>query len=208
MKQFLKELSIVVPTYNRIETLREVIPSLLAQDLDPGAYEIVVADSNSDDGTAGFLGSHAAHDKRLRHLPGPYNGRAMARNAGIAASLGRVVLFTDADIIASPDLARRHLEHHAGDGPVAVVGQELQVKSYDDYRAQRDDPRRRKPLHPNSRKRVSWLYFLTGNASVRRADFDAVGRFDESFTGYGHEISSSAIACKPPACRLSTTRVR
>ena len=28
---------------------------------------------------------------------------------------------------------------------------------------------------------------MTGNASVRKADLDRVGRFDEDFTGYGHE---------------------
>jgi len=42
-------------------------------------------------------------------------------------------------------------------------------------------------MHPHSRKRLSWLYFMTGNASVRRADLERVGRFDEAFTGYGHE---------------------
>jgi len=42
-------------------------------------------------------------------------------------------------------------------------------------------------LHPNTRKKLSWLYFLTGNASVRKTDLDRVGRFDEHFTGYGHE---------------------
>jgi GT2 family glycosyltransferase len=31
------------------------------------------------------------------------------------------------------------------------------------------------------------LYFLTGNASVRRDDLLRVGSFDEQFTGYGHE---------------------
>lgn len=181
------ELSIVIPTYNRIGTLREVIPSLLAQDLSPESYEIIVADSQSNDGTLEFLQEVAARDPRVRHQPGPYNGRAMARNAGIAAARGRVVLFTDADIIASPDLAARHLAHHANNEPLAVVGQELQVSSFEEYVRQRDDPSQRKPLHPSTRKRVSWLYFLTGNASVRRADLEYVGGFDENFTGYGHE---------------------
>ncbi len=64
---------------------------------------------------------------------------------------------------------------------------EVQVGSYDDYVAKRDDPAKRVPLHGEKPKRLSWLYFLTGNASVTRADLDRVGRFDEEFTGYGHE---------------------
>jgi glycosyltransferase involved in cell wall biosynthesis len=181
------EISVVIPTYNRIDTLRHVIPSLVAQDIRADRYEIVVADSNSSDGTAAYLEEVAREYPRVRHLPGPYTGRAMARNAGIAAARGAVVLFTDADIIASRDLLARHLAHHtAGDG-VAVVGMELQVASYADYERLRDHPRERRPLHPDSRKRLSWLYFLTGNASVGKRDLDRVGRFDENFTGYGHE---------------------
>ncbi len=181
------ELTVVIPTYNRIDTLRYVIGSLLANSLRADQFEIVVADSNSTDGTAEYLAGIAAEYPRVRHLPGPYTGRAMARNAGIAAAQGEIVLFTDADIIASPDLLERHLEHHRKASHVAVVGMELQVASLEAYERLRAHPEERGPLHPATRKRLSWLYFLTGNASVRRADLDRVGRFDENFTGYGHE---------------------
>ena len=181
------EISVVIPTYNRIDTLRHVLPSLLRQDLRADRYEIVVADSQSNDGTAAYLAEVAIDYPRVRHLPGPYTGRAMARNAGIAAARGGVVMFTDADIIASSDLVSRHLAHHTSREDVAVVGMELQVSSLEDYERLRDRPRERRPLHPDSRKTLSWLYFLTGNASVRKRDLDRVGRFDENFTGYGHE---------------------
>ncbi len=185
MKQ--PELSVVIPTYNRIETLRVVIPSLLQQDLAPERYEILVADSLSDDGTEAYLRDVAVAQPQLRHVPGAYTGRAMARNAGIAAARGTVIMFTDADIIASPGLLARHLAHHASVKRVAVVGMELQVDSVVDYERLRDNPEQRRPLHPMKRKKLSWLYFLTGNASVKKADLDTVGRFDETFTGYGHE---------------------
>jgi glycosyltransferase involved in cell wall biosynthesis len=181
------KISVVIPTYNRLETLRVVIPSLLAGDQPADAYEIVVADSQSDDGTAEYLAEVAAAAPQVRHVPGPYSGRAMARNAGVAASRSPVILFTDSDIIASADLLSRHLEHHRETLAQAVVGMEVQVDSYAEYLVKRDDPRLRDPLHGTSAKRISWLYFLTGNASVRRADFERVGGFDESFTGYGHE---------------------
>jgi glycosyltransferase involved in cell wall biosynthesis len=181
------ELTVVIPTYNRIDTLRYVVPSLLRQDLRGDRYEIVVADSNSNDGTAEYLAEVATTYPRLRHLPGPYTGRAMARNAGIEAARGDVVMFTDADIIASSDLVSRHLKHHRERRGIAVVGMELQVGSYEDYERLYARPEERRPLHPHSRKRLSWLYFLTGNASVSKHDLDRVGRFDEDFTGYGHE---------------------
>ena len=180
-------ISVVIPTYNRLDTLRHVVPSLLAQDLPPGDFEVVVADSNSTDGTAEYLAGVAREHPFVRHVPGPYTGRASARNAGIAAARAPVVLFTDADIIASPDLLSRHLAHHQPGASRAVVGMEVQVDSYAEYERKRDDAAQRGPLHGEKPKRLTWLYFLTGNASVPRADLERVGRFDEDFTGYGHE---------------------
>lgn len=181
------DLSVVIPTFNRLETLERVVPALLNSDLDPGRFEIIVADSNSADGTREFLAGLAGSHPNVRHLPGPYTGRAMARNAGIDAARGPIVLFTDSDILASPDLLSRHLARHRTRVPVAVVGAEIQVKSFEEYELLRDHPELRRPLHPPTRKRLSWLYFMTGNASVRREDLVRAGRFDESFTGYGHE---------------------
>ncbi|MGB8265021.1 MAG: glycosyltransferase [Candidatus Velthaea sp.] len=181
-------ISVVIPTYNRLDTLRHVIPALLAQDLRADEYEIIVADSLSTDGTKEYLAGIAASDGRVRHLPGPYTGRAAARNAGIDNARAALVLFTDADIIASRDLLSRHLARHdRSPAPRAVVGLEVQVDSYADYERKSRDPALRNPLHPAARKQISWLYFLTGNASVPRSELDRVGRFDEDFTGYGHE---------------------
>lgn len=180
------DLSVVIPTYNRLATLREVIPSLLAQTIDRARYEVVVADSQSTDGTAEYVAGVATGAQSVRHVPGRYSGRAAARNAGIAAARGRIVLFNDSDIIASPDLLERHLARHEQQR-CAVVGLEVQVKSLAEYRERSKAPPERDTLHPPTRKRLSWLYFLTGNASARKDDLDAVGCFDESFTGYGHE---------------------
>lgn len=181
------EISVVVPTYNRLETLAHVIPTLLAQDLPASAFEVLVCDSNSTDGTAEYLADVHAQHPNIRHLPGRYSGRAMARNAGIDAARGEVVLFNDSDILASPDLLSQHLKHHRAQQNIAVVGWEVQVKDLDDYAFKRDHPGTRASLHKPTRKTLPWLYFLTGNASVRREDLMRVGRFDESFTGYGHE---------------------
>ncbi len=183
-------LSVVMPTFNRIDRLREVLPTLLEQTLDRDAYEIIIADSQSTDGTAQYLSEVIDREgKRVRYLPGRYGGRSAARNAGIHAAQAPVVVFTDADILASPELLERHaLGHQTAAGRrVALVGCELQVRSLHDYQMQRDHPQTRAPLHPPTRTRLSWLYFLTGNASVRRDDLLHVGCFDEQFTGYGHE---------------------
>ncbi len=181
------DISVVIPTYNRLDTLQHVVPTLLAQDLARDRYEILVCDSNSTDGTAEYLARVSSEAGNVRHLPAAYGGRAAARNAGVAAARGRIVLFNDADILAAPDLLSWHLRRHDERAHIAVVGLEVQVRNLDDYAHKRDRPEARGSLHPATRKRLSWLYFLTGNASVERVDLLRVGSFDESFTGYGHE---------------------
>lgn len=181
------EVSVVIPTYNRLDTLQNVLPTLLAQDMPPSQYELLVCDSNSSDGTPEFFAQVERRHPSVRYLRGAYSGRAAARNAGIAAARAAVVLFNDADILASSDLLSKHLRRHRERSGIAVVGLEVQVKDFAEYEFKRDNPQRRGHLHPPSRKALSWLYFLTGNASVRRDDLVRVGGFDENFTGYGHE---------------------
>jgi GT2 family glycosyltransferase len=181
------EISVVIPTYNRLDTLASVIPTLLDQDLASPEYELLVCDSNSNDGTREYLAQVSVLHPNVRHLAGSYSGRAAARNAGIAAARGEIVLFNDADILASPELLSTHLRRHRERRNIAVVGLEVQVADLEEYRHKRDHPEARGHLHPPSRKKLSWLYFLTGNASVRRDDLLSAGGFDEDFTGYGHE---------------------
>jgi glycosyltransferase involved in cell wall biosynthesis len=179
------DFSIVVPTWNRRETLEVVLPSLLALEYEPARYEVLLCDSGSSDGTDAFVASLGVGD-RVRHLVGPNRGRAGARNMGVKEARGRIVLFTDADIIADPRLLAEHARMH-GEGACAVVGREVQVDTLAEYEAARAHPEHGRTLHPETRKRLSWLYFLTGNASVPRSSLLEVGGFDESFTGYGHE---------------------
>ncbi|MFY9739559.1 MAG: glycosyltransferase family 2 protein [Candidatus Cybelea sp.] len=181
------DISVVIPTYNRLDTLSRVLPTLRSQDLRPSQYELLVCDSNSTDGTAEFLAGIAQTHGNVRNLAGPYSGRAAARNAGIAQARAGIVLFNDADIFASPDLFSTHLRRHEQRAGIAVVGLEVQVRDFEEYEYKRDHPDVRGHLHPPSRRKLSWLYFLTGNASVRREDLLRAGCFDESFTGYGHE---------------------
>jgi glycosyltransferase involved in cell wall biosynthesis len=181
------DITVVIPTYNRLDTLQHVLPTLLAQDLLSSQFELLVCDSRSTDGTADYLARVAQEHPNVRHLPGAYSGRAAARNAGIAAARGDVVVFNDSDILASPDLLSQHLRRHRAERGIAVVGWEVQVKDLADYERKLRHPEERGHLHPPSRRRLSWLYFLTGNASVGRDDLLRAGCFDENFTGYGHE---------------------
>lgn len=176
--------SIVVATFNRRDKLQEVLPTLLGQTCDPDSYEILLCDAGSTDGTRELAESLARPN--LRFLPGADSGRGGARNRGIREARGDLILFTDADILAEPDLVAQHARAHAQHPGDAVVGCEVQVSSLEEYRRFRQDPQAH-ARHKPTRRLLPWHYFLTGNASVARQTLLDVGLFDEAFTGYGHE---------------------
>ncbi|MGE0489147.1 MAG: glycosyltransferase family 2 protein [Vulcanimicrobiota bacterium] len=176
--------SIVIPTFNRRETLAEVLPSLAHQQYPTEDYEILVCDAGSTDGTLELLEELAIPN--LRVLPGGDSGRGGARNRGIRDARGQIVLFTDADIIADPNLLAEHERSHRQFPGDPVVGCEIQVDSLEEYYAYRQDPSAHARHRPD-RRTLPWHYFLTGNASVNRETLVEVGMFDENFTGYGHE---------------------
>ncbi|MGM9999493.1 MAG: glycosyltransferase family 2 protein [Candidatus Bruticola sp.] len=178
------KISVVIPTYNRADKLKEVLPSLLNQTMHPDNYEILLCDAGSTDGTAEYVQSLKAPN--LRFLPGPNTGRSGARNRGIDNAQGEIVLFTDADIIADPNLLAVHARYHEQHPGQAVVGNEIQVKTLNEYKLFSQNPAAHS-RHKASRQLLPWHYFLTGNASVPREILVKVGGFDLAFQGYGHE---------------------
>ena len=180
-------ISVVIPTFNRRETLETVLPLLASQTLPSDQYELLLCDSGSADGTLELVAN--LNIPNLRHiLPSENRGRSGARNAGIRAAIGELVLFTDADIIPSPNLLEEHLRLHRAHPHSAVVGLEIQVDSVAEYEQVRDNPYDKgRHMHGRTDKEMSWLFFLTGNASAPRQALLDVGAFDENFTVYGHE---------------------
>lgn len=181
----MKSISIVIPTYNRWDTLQHVLPMLARQDFPADKFEILVCDSGSVDGTKEGVRDLAIPN--VKFIEGENRGRSGARNRGIAAAEGEIVLFTDADILPDEHLLSVHSDAHDANPGCAAVGCEVQVDSLDEYDLVRRFPEKRRNMHRVSRSDLRWLFFLTGNASVPRSLLMEAGCFDEYFTGYGHE---------------------
>ena len=118
---------------------------------------------------------------------GPNHGRAGARNRGIQAASGDIILFTDADILADKNLLYEHARIHSSETNSALVGCEVQINSLAEYRHVLEHPETRRATHRRAHRELPWYFFLTGNASVQREVLIKVGMFDERFLGYGHE---------------------
>lgn len=115
------QLSVIIPTYNRRHVLERTLPSLLAQDLAPEEYEIIVVMDGSNDGTAELLNNWKPKCA-FRALQMAHCGPSAARNAGIQAAVGELILFLDDDLMGAPDLLRRHCEAHVHREPCVTHG--------------------------------------------------------------------------------------
>jgi glycosyltransferase involved in cell wall biosynthesis len=117
------ELSVVIPTYQRPELLRRCLESLREQDLDAQRFEVVVVDDGSGDATSDVLATAASSN--VVALTQPRNaGPAAARNRGVQAAGGELVLFLDDDVAATSDLLATHLAIHQqhNDPRLGVLG--------------------------------------------------------------------------------------
>jgi glycosyltransferase involved in cell wall biosynthesis len=178
------DVSVVISTYNRAETLRIALESLARQKAGL-EYEVVVVDNNSTDSTRRVVETMIEggyHD--LRYIFEPRQGASYGRNAGIRAARAPVVAFTDDDLhVASGWLATlygRLNEHPEVDyvggkvlpsssagWPTWITREHWAPLALFDYGD--------RPFYVNFDRAVC---LGTSNSAYRRAVFDRVGYFD------------------------------
>lgn len=95
------EISVVIPTYNRAAALAATLENLRNLEGTAGlAWEIIVVDNNSNDDTSNVTESFASRSGlNVRYVFEKVQGASYARNRGIQASKGEIVIFVDDDIV-------------------------------------------------------------------------------------------------------------
>jgi glycosyltransferase involved in cell wall biosynthesis len=96
--------SVIVPTYNRLESLKRTIDSLV--ELDFRDYELIIVNDGSTDGTDNYLGCLSSEAK-IHFLNQTNLGPAAARNAGLSEASGQYIAYTDDDCVVPRHWLRR-----------------------------------------------------------------------------------------------------
>jgi GT2 family glycosyltransferase len=131
-------LSVIIPTYNRLDMLVRVLDALERQ-ADAPEHEVIVIDDGSKDATGEVVGKRAGD--RLIFRSQPNGGPGRARNHGVTLARGRVVVFIGDDTVPEPAFLAEHARVHRrnGDAPlVACLGytgwpRESRVTAFMDY---------------------------------------------------------------------------
>ena len=205
-------LSVIIPTYNRRDELRQTLEALAAQDFPAAEFEVIVADDGSSDGSAEVAASFDG-PLRLTYVWQDDLGyrAAAARNLGARQAAAPVLAFLDCGTLAGPGFVGGHLAAHAAPGRRAVAGY---CYGFDSLRKDKwvpdsfgtvslpevvrrnaDAPQFLDIRHSEFERvgfdlmkfAVPWSHFATANCSMRATEFWAVGGFDEMFKAWGME---------------------
>ena len=89
-------ISVVMPAYNAVSTIRESIQSVIEQDYKN--WELIVVNDCSTDGTKEVVSEYTKVDDRIRLINKEHNeGVGKARNTGISLAKGEWIAFLDSD---------------------------------------------------------------------------------------------------------------
>ena len=105
------QISVVIPTYNSIDLLRQCLVSLEKQSTPVSMFEVIVVDDGSSDETMAMLAEF--EKKSSLNLKSEYisnSGPATARNIGVQQATTDWIALLDADVIADVDWIKRALE--------------------------------------------------------------------------------------------------
>jgi glycosyltransferase involved in cell wall biosynthesis len=181
-------ISVVVRSYNRLAALAELLTMLLAQDHD--SFEIVVIEQSTLRPAADLAHVEAlARDPRVRILRFEPLGGPGARNAGVRAARGDLLVFIDDDDLPyATDWLRRHEANFADPSCLGVTGRFVDEDGTSKPYANEDRARRnvlsfnllkfqRVYARTDVKKRVESL--MGGNAAIPRRTLERFGLWDE-----------------------------
>ena len=187
-RTFLPRVSVVIPIYNGEADLPDLINCLHAQTYPADRVEYLLVDNASSDRTAAILAA-AAQDSKPQGLTmyclseNQIQSSYAARNAGIRASTGEILVFTDVDCRPLPNWLYALIQPFAhppvglvGGAVVALPGKTL-VEKYAE--------RKNILSHKFGLSHPFCPYAATANLAIRRQALEQVGLFRSHITTGG-----------------------
>lgn len=200
--------SIIIPTYNKLELLRDCIESIQAHT--PNQHEIIVVDNASADGTLSYLQSMTG---KLRfHINESNRGFAGAVNTGLMMAKGQSICILNNDTLVTPNWLTNLLACLNSDANIGIVGP---VTNYISGDQQIEVPYRemnqmwRFAARHNKSNSLSWEYTerIVGFCYVfHRSFFESTGYLDEGYEIGNFEDEDYIIRAKLGGRKLIIAR--
>lgn len=178
------DVSIVIPTFKRGPMLARCLEALARQESAPSAYEVIVVDDGGNDDTQAVVSAARCYSPfAIEYLSQDHCGPGAARNLGVDAASGRVVVFIGDDIIATPGFLASHIHahRHQSDPGLAVLGRttwapRLRVSLLMEFLEQNGEQFAYEKIE--NPENVEPRFFYTSNISLKREFLLAGPRFE------------------------------
>ncbi len=187
MRESTPTVSVVIPTHNRGATLRRTLDALGSQTYPLNLIEVLVVADGCTDDTGKLLGSYSPPFK-LRVVEQAAQGPAAARNHGASLATGRLLVFLDDDIQAAPEFIEAHVRAHwqlPGQAVIGYLPPVLQMQTGFFRLSLRAWWENKFSMMSEPGHRYTYRDLLSGNVSLEREMFAAIGGFDPAL--YCHE---------------------
>jgi len=170
--------SVIVPTYNRKESLRETLHSLVHQTWPADRFEVIVVDDGSSDGTDELVKDDFPFT--LRYVRQPNQGSAVARNTGAEQASGQVLIFLDDDMLVEPEYIAGLIAEHRAHSRIIGMGTELPYLLPDATPiARMNAGRRESDTGKLTDTFINFTECVTNNLSIERHDFFDMGMMQD-----------------------------
>lgn len=206
------DLSIIVPTFNRAGSLRNLLASIDALEcLDSVRAEMIVVDNGSTDDTGRLLAEEKTKLRKLSLgvLREKRRGKASALNCGLKEAQGKIICILDDDVVVDPRWMENLLAAHRRTSFDVIQGRVLPGV---DGQGRPADPRKLQeyniPISDHGEESREISGFIGANVSFKRETFEKVGGFDirlgPGASGFG-EDSEYAIRIRRAGLQIGYT---
>jgi glycosyltransferase involved in cell wall biosynthesis len=177
--------SVIIPTYNGIETLRQSLPTWMSQTLPDEEYEVLVVDNCSTDGTKDVVERMIVDKDNFHYLYEPRQGSTAARHAGVREAKGNILVFADDDGLFNPECLERIQEVYDGNSECEAVTGKIELL-WDEEEPDWIEPYRFMLGELNLGDEIQYgydIYLNGGLMSVKRGTFERLHGFNPDLVG-------------------------
>ncbi len=194
------QLSIIIPTYNRAEILKDCLRRLNNQDFIKNEFEVIVVDDGSTDNTKEVVkNAQKKSSVEINYLYQKNQGQGVARNYALRYAKGRIIVFIGDDILVLPDFVKQHLNYHRryrreNEAVLGFIGWDprLEVTPFMEWLTNGSSVFGRFGGHQfafeklQGKKKADFNFFYTSNISLKKSLLKR-HPFDSKFSSYGWE---------------------
>jgi GT2 family glycosyltransferase len=180
---------VLIATNRPAEELRPVLQSYTQQDATD--FSILLITEKQAHGLHHLCKELQITNARVVQIPENTSNAAVARNKGIAEAEGDIVIFSDDDMVVSPDFITQHIRSHAASPGALVRGIRYQADGEGRFFLPFLEQVALDEWH-EAKAYMAWAYWVTSNGSVALQQLRDVGGFDPAFPWSGCEDTDLA----------------